>query len=113
MQTSIFNRLGNIRVICRVRPLLGKEVAGDVKYVFPKSTQEIIIENGAKSDVTGRKVKGDSTSFTFDKVFPQTSTQVEVFEEINHLVQSSLDGYNCCIFAFGQTGMSPHLVFPN
>lgn len=28
----------------------------------------------------------------------------KIFDEITQLVQSTLDGYNTCIFAYGQTG---------
>ncbi len=28
----------------------------------------------------------------------------QVFEDTRHLVQSAVDGYNVCIFAYGQTG---------
>ena len=31
-------------------------------------------------------------------------TQAEVFEEVEPVVRASLDGYNSCIFAYGQTG---------
>lgn len=43
-------------------------------------------------------------AFAYDRVFSSSAGQEEVFEEISHLVQSSLDGYNTCIFAYGQTG---------
>jgi kinesin family protein C2/C3 len=37
-------------------------------------------------------------------VFPQNSSQEEVFEAVQPLCVSVLDGYNVCIFAYGQTG---------
>ena len=37
-------------------------------------------------------------------MFPQTSSQEEVFEAVQPLCVSVLDGYNVCIFAYGQTG---------
>ncbi|GEQ70672.1 hypothetical protein JCM33374_g4351 [Metschnikowia sp. JCM 33374] len=40
----------------------------------------------------------------FDKVFPPQSTTVKSFSEISQFVQSSLDGFNVCVFAYGQTG---------
>merc|ERR1719428_2574682 len=42
--------------------------------------------------------------FEFDKAFPPTVSQAEVFEEVKPLATSVLDGYNVCIFAYGQTG---------
>lgn len=32
------------------------------------------------------------------------NSQADVFRDTKHLVMSVLDGYNICIFAYGQTG---------
>ena len=42
--------------------------------------------------------------FPFDRVFAPSAGQDTVFEEVNEFVQSSLDGYNVCLFSYGQTG---------
>lgn len=50
--------------------------------------------------------------FTFDKValhffpllasqvFPIATKQNDVFVELSQMVQSALDGYHCCVFAY-------------
>lgn len=43
-----------------------------------------------------------SLSCAGPQVFQPTSSQADVFEEISALTQSVLDGYNCCIFAYGE-----------
>lgn len=52
-----------------------------------------------------KKIKHD---FSFDQVFPPNSEQQDIFELVSPLVQSALDGYNVCIFAYGQTGKCKH-----
>ncbi|KAG2631187.1 hypothetical protein PVAP13_2NG003700 [Panicum virgatum] len=94
LHNTILELKGNIRVFCRVRPLLPNE-SGAVSY--PKSGENI-----------GRGVElmhnAQTYSFTFDKVFDHSASQEHVFIEISQLVQSALDGYKVCIFAYGQTG---------
>lgn len=43
-------------------------------------------------------------AFEFDRVFGPESTQEQIFTDVAQLVTSALDGYNVCIFAYGQTG---------
>ncbi|CAN7993966.1 unnamed protein product, partial [Ixodes hexagonus] len=105
MRRELHNTLqelkGNIRVFCRVRPMLpSEEQAGDLpsRLSFPdERTVELV-----KSDSVSAPL--DTLVFPFDRVFPATATQAEVYEEVAHVVQSALDGYNVCIFAYGQTG---------
>lgn len=44
-------------------------------------------------------------SFAFDRVFGTTSKQVDVYKVVAApLVEEVLAGYNCTVFAYGQTG---------
>ena len=89
------NRRGNIRVFCRVRPSKGKEEE-DVVKVNSKLSSLSIVTNNSKQMTT--------TDFKFDKVYAPSASQENVFQDIELLVQSALDGKNVCIFAYGQTG---------
>lgn len=42
--------------------------------------------------------------FNFDHIFNQKCNQGSIYEEVQHLVRSCLDGNDVCIFAYGQTG---------
>jgi len=89
-----------IHYIVRCRPVNGEE---------KKTNQPTVVacESETKSiKVTyGPAGKKTSKSFNFDKVFGQYSTQEEVFETVvRPIVQECLEGFNCTIFAYGQTG---------
>ncbi|KAK9919932.1 hypothetical protein M0R45_028505 [Rubus argutus] len=88
---------GNIRVYCRVRPLLPGQLN--------RSNTFDHIDDGKITFVTPSKYgKEGRKSFSFNKVFGPFSTQEEVFSDTQPLIRSVLDGYNVCIFAYGQTG---------
>eukprot|EP00123_Amoebidium_parasiticum_P012346 comp21294_c0_seq1/m.29085 comp21294_c0_seq1/g.29085 ORF comp21294_c0_seq1/g.29085 comp21294_c0_seq1/m.29085 type:complete len:713 (-) comp21294_c0_seq1:33-2171(-) len=104
LHNSIQELRGNVRVFCRVRPPLGAETE-DVGYIqFGDSDNRAIKLSYAGEANSLGKVQQKTFEFNFDCVFPPTSNQSAVFEEISQLVQSALDGYNVCIFAYGQTG---------
>ncbi|KAJ6507742.1 P-loop containing nucleoside triphosphate hydrolase protein [Mycena vitilis] len=124
---------GNIRVFCRVRPLLPsecppserglllsgeaapggdkgeKEGAGaDIAYpdaaqLWPAGQKEIVLSAEGRREGRGREGR-EEWGFGFDRVFPPASTQSDLFAEIAQLAQSCTDGYNVCVFAYGQTG---------
>lgn len=102
---------GNIRVYCRVRPLV-REVDGtssdsiQLGYIRFLQEKHFALYCGIELDQhvpsnAGLQVKRHT--FTFDRVFSPVDTQEVVFDEISQLVQSALDGYKVCIFAYGCT----------
>ncbi|GCA62950.1 kinesin-like protein [Kipferlia bialata] len=86
---------GKIRVFVRTRPMSGSEIdRGSVNVVTIPDEYTASIDSG----------KHGTKNFIFDHIFGPTSTQEDVFENVQHIIQSAMDGYNACIFAYGQTG---------
>ncbi|KAJ8952702.1 hypothetical protein NQ318_021019 [Aromia moschata] len=91
-----------VQVIVRCRPLSEKEIEGkctSVVKMYP-SRGVIEVENPrARSDNEKNKM------FTYDAVYDENSTQQNLYDEtVRPLVASVLEGYNGCVFAYGQTG---------
>ncbi|KAG5534331.1 hypothetical protein RHGRI_022456 [Rhododendron griersonianum] len=89
--------LGNIRVFCRCRPLNKTEVASGHATVVDFDAAK----DGELGILTGGSMK---KNFKFDRVYTPKDDQVDVFADASPMVISVLDGYNVCIFAYGQTG---------
>ncbi|KAL8529289.1 hypothetical protein ACS0TY_006639 [Phlomoides rotata] len=53
--------------------------------------------------IVHRRIMDGEKVFQFNHVFGPASTQDEVFSDTQALVRSVMDGYNVCIFAYGQT----------
>ncbi|XP_064602112.1 carboxy-terminal kinesin 2-like [Liolophura sinensis] len=114
LHNSIQELKGNIRVFCRVRPLLNEERLaneGIIQHMsFPDTDGKVLeldklAETNPNESMAASLRRGTNKyEFSFDRVFQPASSQAMVFEEISQLVQSALDGYNVCIFAYGQTG---------
>jgi len=93
--------MANVQVIPRFRPVNNRERSegGDGSKIvvdFDEDGKGLCVwtEGGKKPN-----------RFTFDHVFPPTSTQLEVFNTVAQpLVKEVFNGYNTTIFAYGQTG---------
>ncbi|EDW69394.1 kinesin-like protein Klp61F [Drosophila virilis] len=88
----------NIQVYVRVRPLNSRERcirSAEVVDVMPP--REIITRHTLDSKLTKK--------FTFDRTFGPESRQCDVYGTVvAPLIEEVLAGYNCTVFAYGQTG---------
>jgi len=76
-----------------------------VSVYNPRSVEDI----EDQKDVAAK----DRTQFNFDHVFGPSSTQVEVYiHTVQHMAAEILAGYNCTVFAYGQTSSGKtHCMF--
>lgn len=107
---------GNIRVFCRVRPALPSEPGSQAAQIkFPDTgadSKEVEILGPEEKSSLGN-ITTKTNAFSFDRVFTPESVNEDVFAEISQLVQSALDGYNVCIFCYGQTGSGRYYPYPH
>eukprot|EP00752_Nemacystus_decipiens_P003758 g3461.t2 len=98
LNAKILDMQGSIRVLCRLRPLQEAEALAidrDREYDDPMA-------NITYPDVDRLTFWG--VPYQFDYVFGPGTKQTQVFDEVQPMVASSLDGYRVCVFAYGQTG---------
>ncbi|PPD88503.1 hypothetical protein GOBAR_DD14592 [Gossypium barbadense] len=90
----------NVQVILRCRPLSAEEMRIHTPVVI--SCNESRREVCAVQNIANKQI---DRTFLFDKVFGPSSQQKELFElAVSPIVNEVLEGYNCTIFAYGQTG---------
>ncbi|XP_031112655.1 kinesin-like protein KIN-14Q [Ipomoea triloba] len=97
LYNKVLELKGNIRVFCRCRPLNVEEIAMG-------ASMAIDFEAAKEGELTVKSNGLSKKTFKFDAVFSPQAEQVEVFEDTAPFAASVLDGYNVCIFAYGQTG---------
>lgn len=97
LYNEVIELKGNIRVFCRCRPLNSEEVA---------SGSHCVVEFDPSQDSELQVLSSDSSKkpFKFDHVFKPEDDQEAVFAQTKPIIASVMDGYNVCIFAYGQTG---------
>ncbi|CAM8960478.1 unnamed protein product [Rhodiola kirilowii] len=90
----------NVQVLLRCRPLSEDEVRVNTPVVI--SCNEIRREVSAVQNIANKQI---DRTFAFDRVFGPNSQQADIYNQaISPIVNEVLEGYNCTIFAYGQTG---------
>eukprot|EP01059_Diplonema_ambulator_P006452 TRINITY_DN16152_c0_g4_i1.p1 TRINITY_DN16152_c0_g4~~TRINITY_DN16152_c0_g4_i1.p1 ORF type:complete len:826 (+),score=335.60 TRINITY_DN16152_c0_g4_i1:629-3106(+) len=104
---------GNVKVMVRVRPFSKREKAWCESH--DKELRPIIKADGPRIAVLDPENEYcEKDAFSYDEVFWSTvgydsvngiAGQHDVYEKTGaHMLRAALEGYNCCIFAYGQTG---------
>ncbi|CAG8518363.1 22733_t:CDS:10 [Dentiscutata erythropus] len=109
---------GNIKVVVRCRPLNSREKARGAKCLIRMEGNQTIITKPTDSSDPGnakaaaKKGDDDIKAFTFDKSYwsfdkndSNYATQAHLYNDLGEeLLNHAFEGYNTCIFAYGQTG---------
>ncbi|XP_071947122.1 kinesin-like protein KIF11-B [Antedon mediterranea] len=90
----------HIQVVVRCRPINSTEKKqGTYKVVDTNSAKREVLVNMEVADKTINK------TYNFDKVYGPKAQQVEVYKGVvAPILDEVLAGYNCTVFAYGQTG---------
>ncbi|XP_060843483.1 osmotic avoidance abnormal protein 3 isoform X2 [Rhopalosiphum padi] len=90
----------NVKVIARCRPMNARERALNSKNVV-----FIDSEKCTCSIVNPTDGSAPPKTFTFDGVYGPDSNTEQIYNDIAYpFVEGILEGYNCTVFAYGQTG---------
>ena len=93
----------NIQVVIRVRPFNSREsVAGAKRCILDINGT---VENHSCKTSILLDTKPESKRYNYDWVGDQNTTQDQIFQRVGKpMIDSCLKGYNCTVFAYGQTG---------
>ncbi|KAK9889035.1 hypothetical protein WA026_004317 [Henosepilachna vigintioctopunctata] len=87
--TTKKQKLAPVRVFLRIRPTVEQDGPSAITYLTPK---EIC-------------VKGHSKTYSFDQIFDEKTAQNKVYKTVvGSIIADVVKGYNCTVFAYGQTG---------
>lgn len=80
-------------MVIRLKPFEPEPLNHKCVYLSEQDDQ-LVVEAGSKKEI-----------FVFDHVAPESASQLDIYRMMGEeAVERSLEGYNCCIFAYGQTG---------
>ncbi|KAL9332105.1 hypothetical protein ACSQ67_001715 [Phaseolus vulgaris] len=90
----------NVQVLLRCRPFSDEELRSNAPQVV--TCNDYNREVAVSQSIAGKHI---DRVFTFDKVFGPSARQKDLYEQaVTPIVNEVLEGFNCTIFAYGQTG---------
>ncbi|KAK6944046.1 Kinesin motor domain [Dillenia turbinata] len=90
----------NVQVLLRCRPFSEDELRNNAPQVVTCNDHQR--EVAVSQSIAGKHI---GRVFTFDKVFGPSAQQKDLYEQaVVPIVNEVLEGFNCTIFAYGQTG---------
>ncbi|XP_026426446.1 kinesin-like protein KIN-5C [Papaver somniferum] len=90
----------NVQVLLRCRPFSDDELRNNAPQVV--TCNDYQREVAVSQNIAGKQI---DRVFTFDKVFGPAAQQKELYDQaVVPIVNEVLEGFNCTIFAYGQTG---------
>jgi kinesin family member 11 len=99
----------NINVAIRCRPTTTEESRQSQSAALVCDT-----DNKSLTLSFGPPGKKTAKNYAFEKCFDAQATQEDIFESVARpVVNEALAGYNCTIFAYGQTGITNRTFFIN
>ena len=98
----------NIQVVIRCRRRNDRELQEASPIIIstegPRG-QNITIETAAPSSILAVVTLPPTRTYPFDVVFGPEADQAMVYQDVVHpMLEEVLQGYNCTLFAYGQTG---------
>lgn len=88
----------NIKCYLRCKPLSQSESELDANCIKISPDRKTV-------NIDCSSITKPEKTFLLDSIFPSSTTQSEIFQSIGlPMLSSFINGYNCTIFAYGQTG---------
>ncbi|CAG0883725.1 unnamed protein product [Darwinula stevensoni] len=100
--------MSSVKVAVRVRPFNNRETSRDCKCIISMHGKTTVIHDpkappGSKEGI--KSFNYDYSYFSHDTNDPNFASQNDVYEDIGEeMLKHAFEGYNVCIFAYGQTG---------
>ena len=97
LHNKMMDMVGALRVGVRVRPVSKGEKKANAEMAVDVDREVIHVKHQTPSGQTTK-------SFDFTHTYGPDCDQDEIFKDTEPLMTSVLDGFNVCIFAYGQSG---------